>query len=153
MAANNLQIWTKQGVLGSVGIPTATAQVKNDGTSAGTGTDIMYNLIAGGTDGTYLDRVRFFSVASAAATIGVATVLRVYASTVAAPGATTNANTWLIGEASAGAINSSNSINAETPIDVPIGFIIPSGTYVHVSQHVAQTTNQRWNATAIGGNY
>lgn len=153
MAANNQQIWTKQGTLGVVGIPTTNAQVKSDGTSAGSGADLMYNLLTAATNGTYLDRIKFLSVANAAGTTGVATVLRAYASTVAAPGATTNANTWLLGEVSVPAVNSSNSVNATTSYDIPVGFIIPFGYYVHVSQHVAQTTNQRWNAMAIGGDY
>lgn len=136
-----------------VRIPTTNAQVKSDGTSAGSGTDLMYLLFTPGANGSLLERIRFFSVANAAATSGVATVLRIYQSTVAAPGATTNANTFLIGEVSVPIVASSHSTNATSSFDCVLNKFIPAGSYVHVSQHVAQTTNQAWNAEAIGGNY
>lgn len=153
MAANTNPIWTLTPNIGRVGITTTAAQVKSDGTSAGAGADLMFKAFTAGADGSYVDRVRFFSVSSAAATTGVATTLRVYLSTVSAPGATTNADTFLLGEVSAPAINSSNSTNATNYYDVIIEMAIPTGTFIHVSQHVAQTTNQRWNAVVIGGNY
>ena len=139
--------------LGRVTIPTTTAQVKSNGVSAGSGTDMMYKVFTAGTYDSYLEKIRFMSVASAAGTTGVATVLRAYVSTVAAPGATTAADTFLLGEISVGAINSSNSTNMAAFFDMPIDMVIPTGSCVHVSQHVAQTTNQNWIALAIGGDY
>ena len=153
MPANTSPIYTLTPNVGRAHITTTYAQVKSDGTSAGSGTDFMVLAFTAGANGSYVDRVRFYSVASAAATTGVATTLRVYLSTVASPGATTNSDTFLIGEISVPAINSSNSTTATNPYDIPLGFAIPTGTYVHVSQHVAQTTNQAWNALVIGGNY
>ena len=135
------------------GIGTTSAQVKSDGTSAGSGTDLMYLAFTAGANGSYVDKVRFFSVASAAATTGVATTLRAYLSTVAAPGATTSSNTFLLGEVSVPAISSSHSTNATNYYDITLGIVIATTYYIHVSQHVAQTTNQRWNAMVYGGNY
>lgn len=153
MPANTAPLWSLTPNVGRVGITTTTAQVKSDGTSAGSGTDLVFKAFTAGANGSYVDRVRFFSVASAAATTGVATTLRVYLSTVASPGATTNSDTFLIGEVSVPAISSSHSTNATNYYDVILEQVIPTGTYIHVSQHVAQTTNQRWNAIAIGGDY
>lgn len=153
MAANTAPVYSLVPNVGRVGITTANAQVKSDGTSAGAGNDIMFKAFTAGADGSYVDRVRFYSVASAAATTGVATVLRVYLSTVSAPGATTSADTFLLGEISVPAINSSHSTNATNYYDLILEIPIPNGTFIHVSQHVAQTANQRWNAMVLGGDY
>lgn len=153
MAANTSPIYTLTPNIGTVGIPTATAQIKSDGTSAGVSTDFVYKVFTSGSAGSYVDRVRFQSVASAAAVTGVATTLRVYLSTIASPGATSNTDTWLLGEVSVPAVASSNSINATNYYDIILNMAIPTGRYIHVSQHVAQTTNQRWNAICFGGDY
>jgi hypothetical protein len=113
----------------------------------------MYKVFTAGANGSFVDKIRFFSVASAAATTGVATTLRAYLSSVSAPGATTNANTFLLGEVSVPAVNSSNSTNATNYYEIVLGIAIPTGQFVHVSQHVAQTTNQAWVAIAFGGDY
>lgn len=153
MPANTAPIWTVTPNVGRVGIPTANAQVKSDGTSAGSGADLMYKVFTAGANGSYVDRVRFFPVAAAAAVTSVATTLRVYLSTVASPGATTAADTFLIGEISAAAVSASNSVNATNYLDVILEMVIPTGTYIHVSQHVAQTANQNWDALCFGGDY
>lgn len=153
MPANTSPIWGLTPNVGRVGITTTNAQVKSDGTSAGSGADIMFKAFTAGANGSYVDRVRFFCVANAAATTSVATTLRVYLSTVAAPGATTSSDTFLLGEISVPAISASNSTNATNYYDVILEQVIPTGTYIHVSQHVAQTTNQRWNAIAYGSDY
>lgn len=153
MAANKSPIFSLTPNVGRARITTTYAQVKSDGTSAGSGADFMVKVFTAGSNGSFIDRIRFFSVASAAATTGVATTLRVYLSTVSAPGATTTADTFLVGEVSVPAISSAHSTNATNFYDVVLGFAIPTGTYLHVAQHVAQTTNQAWNAVAIGGDY
>lgn len=153
MAANFNPIYTATPNFGMVLIPTATAQVKSDGTSAGTGTDIMYKVFTAGANGSFLETIRFQCVAQAAATTSVATTLRAYISTVASPGATTNTDTSLLGEISVPAQSASHSTNATNYYDMVIAKPIPTGYYVHVSQHVAQTTNQGWQALAFGGDY
>ncbi len=153
MPANVNPIYSLTPNVTMVRIPTTNAQVKSDGTSAGTTTDVVYKVFTAGANGSYIDKIRFFSVANTAATTGVATTLRAYLSTVASPGATTTADTFLIGEISVPAISSSHSTNATSAYDLQLGFAIPTGYYIHVSQHQAQTTNQAWNAIAIGGSY
>jgi hypothetical protein len=153
MPANTAPIYSLTPNVGTVGITTTYAQVKSDGTSAGTSNDFMVKVFTAGANGSFLDRIRFFSVANTAATTGVATTLRAYLSTVSSPGATTSSDTYLIGEISVPAISSSHSTNATSYYDMILAIAIPTGKYVHVSQHVAQTTNQRWNAMAFGGDY
>lgn len=153
MAANTTPIFTLTPNVGRVKIVTTNAQVKSDGTSAGSGADIMYKAFTAGSNGSFVDTIRFMSVASAAATTGVATTLRAYLSTVSSPGATTSSDTFCIGEVSVPAINSSHSTNATNYYEIVLGKPIPTGTYIHVSQHVAQTTNQSWQAIVFGGDY
>ncbi len=158
MPANTAPIFSLTPNVGQVKIVTTIAQVKSDGTSAGSGTDIMYSVFASGANGSFVQRVRFNVVASAAAVTSVATTLRVYLSTVntsvgSAAGATTAANTFCIAEISVPAISASNSTNATNYYDVPLNIAIPTGRWILVSQHVAQTTNQNWQATAFGGDY
>lgn len=153
MAANTSPIFTLTPNIGEVKIPTTNAQVKSDGTSAGSGTDMMYLVFTPGSNGSFVDCIRFYSVASAAATTGVATTLRAYLSSVSSPGATTSSNTHLLGEVSVPAISSSHSTNATNYYEIVVGKPIPSGSYILVSQHVAQTTNQQWQAMVFGGDY
>ena len=158
MPANTSPIFSLTPNVGRVLIGTTSAQVKSDGTSAGTGTDLMYSAFQAGSNGSFVQRVRFNCVASAAATNSIATTLRVYLTTVntavgSAAGATTNANTFLLAEVSVPIISASNSTNATNYYEVPLNIAIPSSTWIYVSQHVAQTTNQAWNAKVFGGDY
>jgi hypothetical protein len=158
MSANTQPIFTSVPNVSQTGIGTTSAQVKSDGTCAGSGTDLMYCVFVAGANGSFLQKIRFNPVASAAATSSVATTLRVYMSSVtgvtgSAVGATTNANTYLLAEISVPIISASNSTNAANYYEIPFNIPVPVNMYIHVSQHIAQTTNQRWNATAFGGNY
>ena len=153
MPANTSPIFTLTPNVGRARITTTYAQVKSDGTSAGSVNDFVVKVFTAGANGSYVDKIRFYTVASAAATTGVATTLRAYLSTIASPGATSTADTFLIGEVSAPAISSSHSTNATNYYEIILNMAIPTGTYIHVSQHVAQTTNQAWNAICIGGDY
>ncbi len=144
--------------VGTVKLGTTTAQVKSDGTSTGATTDLMYCVFATGSGGSFLQRIRFNTVASAAATNSVATTLRIYLSTVSttegvAAGATTSTNTQLLAEIPVPIISSSHSLQASNYFEVPLNLALPTGRWILVSQHIAQTTNQQWQATAFGGDY
>lgn len=157
MPANTNPLFSITPNVGCTLIATTSAQVKSDGTSAGTGTDLMYAVFASGSNGSYIQKIRFNSVANAA-TNSVATVLRVYISTVSttvgsAAGATTNANTFLLAEVSVPILASANATNSTNYYEVALNMAIPTGRWIMVSQHTAQTTNQAWNAKAIGGDY
>jgi hypothetical protein len=155
MAVNQSPIYTLTPKVSVATITTTYAQVKSDGTSAGSANDRMVLAFTAGSNGSFVDTVRFYCVANTAATSSVATTLRVYISSVAAPeaGATTQANTHLLAEISVPIVVASHSTNATNFYEIPIGKAIPSGQYIHVSQHVAQTTNQVWKAVTFGGDY
>lgn len=153
MPANTSPIFTLTPNVGQVKITTTYAQVKSDGTSAGTTTDFVVKAFTSGANGSYVDKIRFNVVASAAATTSVNTIVRAYLSTVASPGATTSSDTHLLGEINIPATAASHSTTATQNWDLPINQAIPTGKYIHVSQHVAQTTNQQIQATVFGGDY
>ena len=154
MVANFNPIYTLTPNVGFADIVQTSAQVKSDGTSAGTaGADIMYKCFTAGANGSFVEEIRFHVTASAAAVNSIATTLRAYLSTVAAPGATTAADTWLIGEVSVPIISASHSTNATNYYSIIIQKPIPAGYYIHVSQHIAQTANQHWKAICYGGDY
>lgn len=153
MPANVNPIFTLTPNVGQVLIPTTNAQVKSDGTSAGSSNDFMYKAFTAGANGSRINFIRWWAVASAAATSSVATVLRAYLSSISSPGTTTDADTWLLGELSVGIISASNSLSAVNYFDMPLNIDIPASRYIHVSQHIAQTTNQRWMAMVFGADY
>jgi hypothetical protein len=149
MPANTAPIFSLVPNVDSVSITTASANTSSAG--GGTvGTDI-FKLFTAGANGSFLQRIRFMSVASAP-TSSVATTLRIFISTVGS-GSTTAADTFLIGEISVGVVASDAATAATNFYDFILNMAIPSGMFIHVSQHVAQTTNQNWVATAIGGDY
>ena len=154
MAAGINPVFPQTPNIGLADIVQTSAQVKSDGTSAGTaGADIMYKAFTAGANGSFVEEIRFHVTASAAATNSVATTLRAYLSTVSTPGATTAADTWLIGEVSVPIIAASHSTNATNYYSIILNKPIPTGYYIHVSQHIAQTANQHWKAIVYGWDY
>jgi hypothetical protein len=129
-----------------------TAAVVTGSIGIGTLATNMFPAFTAGANGSFVQKVRFMSVARTAAITSVPTTLRLYYSTVGS-GTTSATNTSLIGEVSVPAISTANSTNATNFYDYPLNFAIPSGSFIHVSQHVAQTTDQNWTATVIGSNY
>lgn len=153
MAGNTSPIFPAVPNIGFKRIPTTNAQVKSDGVSAGSSADQMYKVFTAGANGSKLDFIRFWSVANAVTT-GVATIVRAYLSTVSTPtSGTTDTDTFLIGELSLPAQSSANSTNPVNYYDMNLNLNIPTGYFVHVSQHVAQTTNQGIQAQAFGGDF
>ena len=153
MPANTAPIFTLTPNVGRVQIPTTNAQIKSDGTSAGTTTDVVYKAFTAGANGSYIDKV-CFSVCATTAVTSVACTLRVYISTIASPGATIGGtDTFLLNEVSVPAIAAGSTTVATGQYCISLGFTIPTGSYIHVSQAIAQTTTQFWQAIASGGDY
>ncbi len=152
MPANTSPIFALTPNVGEVKITTTAALVRSDGSAANAiGTD-QFLCFTAGANGSFVQRVRFIPVASAAAVTSVATTLRVYLSSVNT-GTPTASDTHLLAEISVPAISTSNSTNAVNYYEIPLNIAIPTGNYILVSQHVAQTTNQSWQAMVFGGDY
>ena len=151
MAANTAPIFTEVPVVGA-GIWTSslTANTKSDG--AGTIATDMVLLFTAGADGAFINRIRMNPAASTAATATTASVARFYISTVAS-GATTRANTFQFAEVACPAQTADQTTTATSYIEIPCGFYIPTGYYIHFSMHHAAAANTSWGAIVFGGNY
>lgn len=149
MAQNTSPIFGLTPRIGTANITTTAASTRSDGVGT-VGTNIFLTFTAG-PSGSFIQKVRFFSVASAPTT-GVATVLRTFWGTVGT-GTLTAADAALLGEISVGALASANGTNATNFYELPLNFAIPANTYILVSQHTAQTTNQNWTAMVIASDY
>jgi len=152
MPANTNPIFALTPNIGDVKITTTAALVRSDGGATNAiGTD-HFLAFSSGADGSFVQRIRFIPVASAAAVNSVATTLRVFLSSVNT-GTPTTSDTYLLAEISVPLISTSNSTQAVNYYEIPLNIAIPANHYILVSQHVAQTTNQSWQAMVFGGNY
>jgi hypothetical protein len=111
----------------------------------------MYLAFTPGTNGSYLQRVRFSLSESTMSTASAAATLRVSIATTNT-GTLTTANTFLYQEINAAA-QTPTTTSSSYPIDIPLNFAIPSNQYVMVSTSVAASANTAWVATVIGGDY
>ena len=152
MAQNFNPIYALTPNVNSVKITQTAALVRSDGGATNAiGTD-QFLAFTSGASGSFIQSVRFQPVASAAAVNSVATTLRIFLSTVNT-GTPTSTNTNLLAEISVPIISTSNSTNATNYYEVPINRAIPALRYILVSQHIAQTANQTWQAIVFGGDY
>ena len=126
----------------------AAAARSDAGVAIGTNQFVAFTS---GPSGSYVQKVRFMSVATTPTT-GVATVLRCHYSTVNS-GTPTATQAFLLGEISVGALASANATNATNFYELPLNFAMPANTYLLVSQHAIQTANQNWEALVIGSDY
>lgn len=148
MPANTQPIYPLTPNIGKCLFPT-TGLTKSDGSSgaSGIGTD-MSLLFTPGANGSYVEKVRFIPVATAAATATQATVLRLYLSTVNS-GVTANTNTVLLAEVGAAAQTADHSTNAIFYFEIPLNMKMATATYLLVSTHTAPATNTNWEATCF----
>lgn len=149
MAHNAVPAFTKNGVIGAARLTAANTSSAGDGTI---GTNIFKLLTADATNGTYVEVVRCTATSSTANNSVAATVVRVFGSSVTS-GATTNANTFLVAEATLPATTAASSSTASNPIDIPLGFRLPAGWALHATVAAAPAANAAWVAMAIGGDY
>lgn len=149
MAQNTSPIFGLTPRIGTGNITTTATSTRSDGVGT-VGTNLFLAFTAG-PSGSFIQKVRFFSVASAPTT-GVATVLRTFYSTVGT-GTLVATDAALLGEISVGALASANATNATNFYDLPLNFAVPANTFILVSQHTAQTTNQNWTAMVIASDY
>lgn len=148
MAGNATPQFTKNGAISSVLVTAANTSSAGGGTIA---TDIFLAFTANATNGSWVETVRCIAVATAPTTM-TATVMRVFISSVSS-GATTSANTFLLAEVTLPAIAADNAAAAVYPIDIPVGFRLPAGYAILVTNHAAPAANTNWRALVLGGDY
>lgn len=151
MAANTSPIFTMAANLApSIWTSSLTGNVKNDGT--GTIATDMVKAVTGSTEGTFVQKLRFNPCGSTAATATTASVIRVYISSVGS-GSTTRTDTFLWAEVAVAAQTTDQTTTATVPIEIPLGFIIPTGYFVHWSMHHAAAVNTSWGCIPVASNY
>lgn len=149
MPANTDAIWTKNGKLDAIAVTAANTSSQGGGTIA---TDIFKAFTADATNGSFVREVRWVATATTANTATTATVARVFASSVTS-GATTSSNTHLLGEITLPSVTADSSTAATTPYTVPVGFALPAGWTILVTNHAAPAANSAWKAVVIAGDY
>lgn len=149
MAQNTSPIFGLTPRMNGINISTTSAAARSDaGVVIGTNQFVAF---ASGPSGSYVQKIRFSCTASTATT-SVATVLRAHYCTVNT-GTPNSTQAFLLGEISVGAIAAANANNATNFYELPLNFAMPANTYILVSQHSAQTTNQTWESLVIGSDY
>jgi pyruvoyl-dependent arginine decarboxylase (PvlArgDC) len=149
MGGNAQPQFTRNGNITPVAVTAANTSSQGGGTIA---TDIFLAFTADATNGSYVEYVRLMPTSSAAATATNATTARIFLSTKTS-GATSSANTFLIAEVSLPSVTADSTTVGVAPIDVPIGFRLPAGNTLLVTNHIAPAANTAWVATAVGGDY
>ena len=145
MPANFSPVFTLTPNMGG-GAATAANTVGDGGGTVGTD---MFKVFTAGANGSYLGRARFQAVASVAATATTATVARLFVSSVTS-GATLNTNTFCVGEINLATVTADHSTQATNFLEFPLNFAIPTGWFIHVTNHAAPATNTRWHVTFPG---
>jgi hypothetical protein len=133
-----------------MGVPLVGNNTASDG-SGTIGTNIN-KVFTGGTNGSYLQKIRLSPFATVASTATAATVFRIFISTLTT-GATASTNTWLFQEIAAPAQTADAPGSATAFIEVSLGFALPAGYTILVTTHVANSANTGWTATVLGGDF
>ena len=149
MAANTSPIYSLTPKINGVAVSALLAT--SDGSSGTIGTNIFLAYTAG-TNGSYISVLRWSAVGTSSPTNTIATVGRVYVSTISS-GSTNNGNTWLFAEYSLDVQAADHSTNATFFIEVPIYKALPGGYTILVSNSASPASNAYWQAVVYGGDY
>lgn len=146
---NTDPIFSRNGKIGSVLVTAANTSSQGGGT---VGTDIFLSFTADATNGSFVKLVRFIATGTTANTATTATVARVFISSVTS-GSTTSSNTYLISELTLPSVTADSSTAAASYLDVALGFPIPAGYTILVTNHAAPAANTAWRAVVVAGDY
>lgn len=148
MPGNTDPIFTKNGKINGVLVTAANTSSQGGGTI---GTDIFLAFTADATNGSFVQRVRLIPTATTP-TATTATVARIFLSSVTS-GATTSANTHLWDELTLPSVNADNASAAVPEFDIMLGFALPPGWTILVTNHAAPAANTAWKAVVVAGDY
>lgn len=149
MPANTSPIFSLTPNVNSVA-PSA-ACTKSDGT--GTIATDIFKAFTAGSNGSWVSKVRFNPVATAAATSTTATVGRVFLSSKTSGATTGGTDTWLLAEVTLPSVSADHSTNPTSSIEVPLNMAIPASYTILVTNHAAPAANTSWQAVVVGGDY
>jgi hypothetical protein len=152
MPANTNPIFTITPNVNSVAITAqgASSGVKSNGDGT-IGTDIFL-LFTAGSNGSYLEKIRFQVVGSASATAN-ATVLRIYLSSKSSSTTTGGTDTFNIGELAYPSVAVGSTTANVVFTEVFLNIVLKSGQTILVQSGNSFATNTSFQATAFGGDY
>lgn len=132
------------------GVAVTAANVSSQG--GGTiGVDIFLAFQADVTNGGFVRSLRAMLSESTIGTASAASVLRVFKSSVIS-GATTSANTHLIGEIALPS-QTPTSVVAAVPVEMPLNFMLDPNHAILVAHSIAPAANTHWKHTVFGTKY
>lgn len=150
MPANTVPIYPVTPVCPHVVITSSTtANVATDGSSTIGTSSVLVG--SSGTNGTFWRFCRIKPYATSNTTTS-ATVIRLFKTTQSS-GATTNANTSLIGEMQIPAVSAANTTGAVPDFDIPLNIALPSGTNIIAVTSIVAAANSGFAITLFGGDY
>jgi hypothetical protein len=116
-------------------------------TAANTTTDLtsgtIYAIFTGGTNGSYIQRIRFRHLGT-----NIATVARVWINNGSTTGSAANNTLW---DEITLAANTLSQVAAAINYELPFGFALPAGYVIYVTLGTAVAAG--FKATIIGGDY
>lgn len=145
MPANTAPIYSISGHTESVASNNTGLIVGPTANTALDGTGTLYKMFTAGTNGSYVQKVRFRPVGSPAAT-----VCRIFISS----STTTNAtNTWLYDEITLSAVTLSQTA-ATSVLEIPMNFALPAGYLLYVTFGTSTgSAGTGYSVVAIAGDY
>jgi hypothetical protein len=147
--ANTAPIWSAAPTTGFVAIGQASTNLNTSAPGAiGTNSFLAFSS---GTDGAFIQKVRFTFCSTTSAINSAATKLQIYLSTVNTGSPTASQAVVLISVQAAA--QTLNTTTAPYIIEVPLNVGIQASRYILVAQSIAQSANSNWNATVFAGNY
>ena len=149
MPANTSPIFTLVPNVGTTAVTAANTNAAGTGTVA---TDI-FKAFTAGANGSFVTRARFSLVATVASTASTATVARLFYSTITSGATTGGTNTWLLFELALPTFTADSPTAPLTPIEVMLNFAMPTGSFLHITNHAAPAANTSWHCVVLGGDY
>lgn len=146
---NTAPIFSGVGKVGITTIGQASTNINSQAPVIGTNVFVAFSS---GSSGSYVQKVRFQYTSTTSAINSVATVFKVYYSTVNT-GTPTATQIALIADIQAPAQTGITSAISTYPIEVPLNFAMPASTYILVGQTIAQTAGSGYSVTVYGGDY
>ena len=145
MAANTSPIYSIVGATDSVAFNNTGLVVGPTANTAQDGTGTLYKAFTAGTNGSYIQKIRFRPVGSPAAT-----VCRVFISTSTSTSAT---NTWLYDEITLPAVTVSQTA-ASSVFELPMNFAVDPSFLLYVTFGTSTgSTGTGYSIVTIAGDY
>lgn len=136
---NTNAIYTQAGAI--TGGPLLSTTTRNDGVGT-IGTDMLL-VASGGVNGTLIEKVRCFPVASAPNVLTTSDCVTFYKSSIVS-GSTTTANTISLGNVNLPVVTANPSTAKVYPLEETLNIFLNSGESLLASHPNAPTTNSSW---------